>query len=164
MPCPPVLDESERLDQGGRFALSGVAVRDDDWAVLQSPWQGTLADAAWPLDREVKWHGIRTGELPPVVADAIFAEFAAAPLSYYVAVMDLNRGPEEFPPAERAFFRSPEDVYATRSARGRSGAAGGRRPRKRLSTTIIPRSSSSASMRWNRWARNMRRRASGGLS
>ena len=27
--------------------------------------------------------------------------------------MDLDAGPEVFPPAEHAFFRSPEDVYGT---------------------------------------------------
>jgi Protein of unknown function (DUF3800) len=107
------LDESGRLDQGGLFGLGGVTVRDDDWAVLQSLWQGTLAQADWPLDREVKWHGIRTGEVPPAVANAVFAALAAAPLTCYVVVMNLDLGPQEFPPDEHAFFRSPEDVYGT---------------------------------------------------
>lgn len=28
-------------------------------------------------------------------------------------MLDLERGPQEFPPAEHAFFRTPEDVYST---------------------------------------------------
>jgi hypothetical protein len=51
--------------------------------------------------------------VPDVLADAVFATLAAAPFTAYVAVMDLDAGPEVFPPAEHAFFRSPEDVYGT---------------------------------------------------
>src|SRR5512133_3541040 len=58
------LDESGKIDQGGLFALGGVAVRDADWPALRDLWQQTLRDAGWPLDREVKWHGIRKGEVP----------------------------------------------------------------------------------------------------
>ncbi len=107
------LDESGRLDQGGQFALGGIAVRDSEWRALRELWQETLSAAAWPLDREVKWHGIRKGEVPPALADAVYAALARAPLTAYVAVMDLDRGPGAFPPDEHAFFRSPEDVYAT---------------------------------------------------
>jgi Protein of unknown function (DUF3800) len=107
------LDESGRLDQGGLFALGGVAVRDADWAVLRAVWQGTLREHRWPLDREVKWHGIRKGEVPPALADAVFVALATAPFTAYVTVMDLDAGPEAFPPAEHPYFRSPEDVYST---------------------------------------------------
>jgi hypothetical protein len=47
------------------------------------------------------------------VADAVVAALAVAPFTCYVVVMDLDSGPEEFPPDEHAFFRSPEDVYGT---------------------------------------------------
>ena len=66
------LDESGSIDQGGLFALGGIAVRDSDWPQLHELWQATLAEAGWPLDQEVKWHGIRTGEVPPALADAVF--------------------------------------------------------------------------------------------
>jgi Protein of unknown function (DUF3800) len=107
------LDESGKLDQGGLFALGGIAIRDGDWPLLKETWQRTLSEAGWPLDREVKWHGIRKGEVPPPLADAVYAALAQAPFTAYVAVMDLDQGPEAFPPAEHPFFRSPEDVYAT---------------------------------------------------
>ncbi len=107
------LDESGKLDQGGSFALGGIAVRDTDWPALRELWQEALRGAGWPLDREVKWHGIRKGEVPPGLADDVYAALARAPLTAYVAVMDLDRGPEVFPTAEHSYFRSPEDVYAT---------------------------------------------------
>jgi hypothetical protein len=107
------LDESGKPDQGGLFALGGIAVRDRDWPALKERWQTALRSHGWPLDREVKWHGIRTGEVPDALADAVFAALAEAPFTAYVAVMDLDAGPEVFPPAEHAFFRSPEDVHGT---------------------------------------------------
>lgn len=103
------LDESGRLDQGGLFALGGVAVRDADWPALRDLWQATLRSAGWPLDREVKWHGIRKGEVPSDLADSVFAALARAPVTCFVAVMDLEDGPRRFP----ALFRTGEDVYAT---------------------------------------------------
>lgn len=102
------LDESGRLDQGGLFALGGIAVRDSDWRQLKATWQQTLAAHGWPLDKELKWHGIRTGEVPPALADAVYVAIASAPFTAYVVIMDLDRGPTEFPD----FFRTPEDVYA----------------------------------------------------
>ena len=108
------LDESGRLDQGGGlFALGGIAVRDSDWHLLRDAWQTTLDAHGWPLEREVKWHGIRKGEVPDALADAVCDTLAAAPFTAYVAVLDLGLGPELFPPEEHAFFRSDEDTYAT---------------------------------------------------
>jgi hypothetical protein len=107
------LDESGRLDQGGLFALGGIAVRDREWPHLKERWQGCLRERGWPLDREVKWHGIRTGEVPDALADAVFDTLSGAPFTAYVVVMDLQAGPKAFPPAEHAFFRSAEDVYGT---------------------------------------------------
>ncbi len=103
------LDESGKVDQSGLFALGGIAVRDTDWPELRRMWQETLSAAGWPLDREIKWHGIRKGEVPPVLADAVFATLAGAPLTAYVTLLDLEVGPEREP----GFFRTPEDVYAT---------------------------------------------------
>jgi Protein of unknown function (DUF3800) len=103
------LDESGRLDQGGVFALGGIAIRDRDWPELRDLWQRTLRDAGWPLDRELKWHGIRKGEVPPAVADAVYAALAAAPFTSYVTLLDPERGRDEFP----ELLGSPEDTYAT---------------------------------------------------
>jgi hypothetical protein len=103
------LDESGKIDQGGLFALGGIAVRDTDWPELRRLWQETLSAAGWPLDREVKWHGIRKGEVPPTLADAVFDALAVGPFSAYVTLLDLELGPEREPD----FFRTPEDVYAT---------------------------------------------------
>jgi hypothetical protein len=108
------LDESGQVDKGsGLFALGGIAVRETDWPTLRDMWQSTLREHRWPLDREVKWHGIRSGEVPDALADAIYATLAAAPFTAYVSVLDLQLGPELFPPDEHAYFRSPEDAYAT---------------------------------------------------
>ncbi len=103
------LDESGRIEQGGVFALGGIVVRDVDWPQLRQVWQDTLSAAGWPLDRELKWHGIRTGEVPPALADAVFAALARAPVTAYVTLLDLELGPVSAP----EFFRTPEDVYAT---------------------------------------------------
>ena len=73
------IDESGQLEQGGFFALGGIAVRDSDCVDLRERWQATLAAHSWPLDKEIKWHGIRTGSVPPVLGDALFAMLAAAP-------------------------------------------------------------------------------------
>jgi hypothetical protein len=103
------LDESGRLDQGTSFALGGIAVRDGDWPVLRDLWQSTLREAGWPADREVKWHGIRTGEVPPALADAVYAALARAPVTCFVCALDLELGRAQEPD----FFRTAEDTYAT---------------------------------------------------
>jgi hypothetical protein len=103
------LDESGKIDQGGLFALGGIAIRDTDWPLLRQLWQETLAAAGWPLDREIKWHGIRKGEVPPELADEVFASLAMAPFTAYVSLLDLELGHEREPD----FFDTPEDVYAT---------------------------------------------------
>ncbi|MBA2566126.1 MAG: hypothetical protein H0V09_12020, partial [Gemmatimonadetes bacterium] len=84
-------------------------MRDSDWPELRQVWQKTLSEAGWPLDREIKWHGIRKGEVPPSLADAIFKMLSGAPFTAYVTLLDLDLGPEREPD----FFRSPEDIYAT---------------------------------------------------
>lgn len=107
------LDESGRLDDGGLFALGGIAVHDGDWSLLRDRWRGALAAHGFPPDVEVKWHGIRTGAVPPAVADAAVDALAGAPVTAYVTLLDQRAGAEAFPPREHRFFRSPEDVYQT---------------------------------------------------
>lgn len=80
------LDESGKLGQGGLFALGGIALRDRDWPELRDRWHETLAAHRWPLDRELKWHGIRKGEVPPALADAVYDTLAASPFTAYVTV------------------------------------------------------------------------------
>jgi hypothetical protein len=46
------LDESGKLDQGGLFALGGIAIHDASWLDLKELWQAALREAGWPIDRE----------------------------------------------------------------------------------------------------------------
>lgn len=103
------LDESGQLSERKLFALGGIAIRDSDWHELRDLWQQTLAEHGWPPDREVKWHGIRRGEVPPALADAVVAAIARAPVTCYVTLLDVELGHEVAP----EFFSSDEDTYAT---------------------------------------------------
>jgi hypothetical protein len=102
------LDESgtpsERL-----FAVGGVAVAADRWAQLRTAWEGVLEAHHWPAGREVKWHGVRTGEVPPPLADALFAAIAAAPVTCFVTVLRPLAGRR----ANDPLLATDEDTYAT---------------------------------------------------
>ena len=63
----------------------------------------------WPLDREAKWHGIRTGEVPPPLADALFAAVAGSDITCFVVVLRPLAGRKSHP----ELFASDEDTYAT---------------------------------------------------
>ena len=104
------LDESGQLSERKFFALGGVALRDDNWHELRRAWQETLAAHDWPPGKEIKWHGIRTGEVPPALADAVVATLARAPVHCYVTLLDIELGLEQTP----EFFGNDEDTYATR--------------------------------------------------
>jgi hypothetical protein len=103
------LDESGQLAERRFFALGGVALRDSDWHHLRDLWQSTLAAHGWPVEKEIKWHGIRTGEAPPSLADAVVAALARSPLRCYVTLLDIELGLTAAP----EFFASDEDTYAT---------------------------------------------------
>ena len=103
------LDESGRLEQDTMFALGGIAVRDSEWPALRKLWHETLSAHGWPLDKEIKWHGIRKGEVPVALADAVFAALAAAPFTCYVVLLDLPLGREQFP----ELVGTPESAYGT---------------------------------------------------
>jgi hypothetical protein len=103
------LDESGQLSARRFFALGGVVVRDRDWLHLRDLWHATLAAHGWPADREVKWHGIRTGEVPPALADSVVDALAGAPLHCYVTLLDIELGTNATP----EFFATNEDTYAT---------------------------------------------------
>ena len=102
------LDESGRIGQDGLFALGGLAVRDTDWYELRRRWLDTLHALGWPGDREVKWHGIRTGEVPPSLADAVIDTLAHASFTCYVVLLDCEAGA-----ALPEFFATPERTYGT---------------------------------------------------
>jgi hypothetical protein len=126
------LDESGRLDQQALFALGGIALRDQGWRTLRAAWHETLSDAGWPLDREVKWHGIRTGEVPPALADAVVKTIASAPITCYVTLLDLREGPRAYPADEHPYFRTPR----TRTRPGSCSLPN-------ASTTCLPRRTTS---------------------
>lgn len=102
------------LDESGKpadkmFAVGGVALRATDWPRARQAWNDALATASWPADKEVKFHGTRTGEVPPDLADAIFAALAIAPVTCFVTVLRPLAGGQAFP----EFFSSPDETYAT---------------------------------------------------
>lgn len=102
------LDESGRIGQDNLFALGGVAVRADEWRALRECWLAPLEAHGWDAANEVKWHGIRSGYVPPALADAVIDGLARAPFTAYVTLLDLERG-AELP----EFFGSAESTYGT---------------------------------------------------
>jgi len=102
------LDESGKPDSAA-FAVGGVAVRADEWPELRAIWEATLTRTGWPLDKELKWHGTRSGEVPPDVADAVFECLAAAPITCFVCVLRPLAGKSAHPD----LFATPEDTYRT---------------------------------------------------
>jgi hypothetical protein len=102
------------LDESGKpsdrsFAVGGIAVAADCWADLRERWQAALRAHSWPVDREAKWHGIRTGEVPPALADELFAAVAGAPVTCFVVVLRPLAGRKQ----NDVLFASDEDTYAT---------------------------------------------------
>src|SRR5256885_6213738 len=72
------------VDESGRpedktFAVGGIVVRADEWSVVRDRWQQALAEHDWPPDKEIKWHGTPTGEVPPALADSVFPRSPAPP-------------------------------------------------------------------------------------
>jgi hypothetical protein len=102
------LDESGKPD-GAMFALGGAAVRADEWGALRQRWEHARSEHDWPPDKEIKWHGTKTGEVPPALADAVYAELAAAPLACFVTILRPLAGRQEHP----ELFASDDDTYAT---------------------------------------------------
>ena len=102
------LDESGQLAERKFFALGGIALRDSDWPVLRDLWLATLAGHGWPAEREVKWHGIRKGEVPPALADALIRDAGTGAIHGYVSLLDMSSAS-----ARRLVLRAREDTYAT---------------------------------------------------
>ncbi len=102
------LDESGRPDDKV-FAVGGIAVRADRWRELRDRWSTGLEKTGWPRDREIKWHGTQTGEVPPAVADAAFEAIAASPVACYVACLRPIAGRRD----RSDFFTDDERTYRT---------------------------------------------------
>jgi Protein of unknown function (DUF3800) len=81
----------------------------DRWAELRVGWEAALAGQGYPLDREAKWHGIRTGEVPPIVADALFDALSVAPITCFVVLLRPLAGRKQ----NDELFATDEDTYAT---------------------------------------------------
>jgi len=101
------VDESGRPDERS-FAVGGVAVRADEWDLLRQSWRSALEAHRWPPEREVKWHGIRRGEVPPALADDLFAALAAAPITCFTVIIKPLAARTRRPD----LFATDDDVYA----------------------------------------------------
>jgi hypothetical protein len=75
------------VDEEDKTFAVGVVARADEWSVVRDRWRQTLAEHSWPPDNEIKWHGTRTGEVPPALADSVFGALAGAPLTCYVVLL-----------------------------------------------------------------------------
>jgi hypothetical protein len=102
------LDESGTPD-ARVFAVGGCAVRADEWQILRDRWRAALERHGWPLEREIKWHGIRTGGVPSVLGDDLLEAIAGAPITCFVIVLQPSEGRKRSP----EMFASDEDTYAT---------------------------------------------------
>lgn len=101
------VDESG--EPGGRsFTLGGAAIRMDDWHVVHERWEALRTASSWPPDREIKWHRIKIGDVPPAMADALFDMLAGAPMTCFAVVIK----PLAARKASPEHFGSDEDVYA----------------------------------------------------
>lgn len=104
------LDESGKPSEKS-FALGGVAIRADRWHELRDRWHTALDSCDWPREKEAKWHGIRSGEVPPALADELFKALCEAPISCFVTVLRPLAG-RQIDGMER-FFSDDEATYAT---------------------------------------------------
>jgi Protein of unknown function (DUF3800) len=104
------------LDESGKpsdksFGLGGIAIRADQWRELRAGWQHACESCGWPADKEAKWHGIRSGEVPPELAGRLFEALSAAPITCFVVVLRPLAG-RQVEGLER-FFADDEATYAT---------------------------------------------------
>lgn len=102
------------LDESGKpsdrsFAVGGIAVRADEWQVLRDRWQAAMDEQRWPREKEAKWHGIQSGEVPPDLADALFAAIASCPVTCFVTILRPIAGRR----SGSELFATEEDTYAT---------------------------------------------------
>lgn len=101
------VDESGKPDERA-FAVGGVVVRMDEWNVLRERWRAVLDRHDWPAGKEVKYHLMRTGMVPPALADDLFGTLAGAPITCYAVVVKALAARQRRPD----LFGTPEDAYA----------------------------------------------------
>jgi hypothetical protein len=100
------------LDESGTpaddlFALGGVAIKASDWPLVRARWNDCLEAAEWPSDRELKWSGTASGEVPPDTADAVYSCLAGLPVVCFATILYPHfDGYDEF-------FGTDEHTYAT---------------------------------------------------
>ena len=99
------VDESGTPDKS--FGVGGIAVRAADWPILREAWTAALARHEWPHDREIKWHAMTTGLVPPALAEDVVATLASAPITclcIYIKIGAKQRRPD--------LFADPNDAYS----------------------------------------------------
>jgi hypothetical protein len=102
------LDESGTPD-ARVFAVGGFTVRADEWQVLRDRWHAALERHKWPIEQEIKWHGVRTGGVPPALGDELLEAIAGAPITCFVIVLRPREGKVQSP----ELFATEDDIYAT---------------------------------------------------
>ena len=102
------LDESG-TPESACFAVGGVVVQADQWKEIREKWDACLERANWPWDKELKWSGVKSGEVPPAVADQVYECIQTLPITCFVTVLWPKVGAVRDPD----LFETPEDTYAT---------------------------------------------------
>lgn len=102
------------LDESGTpedpcFAVGGVVVRADQWQELRRKWDAMLEETGWPWDRELKWSGVKSGEVPPGIADQVYECIQTLPITCFATVLWPKVGEVRDP----HLFETPDDTYAT---------------------------------------------------
>jgi hypothetical protein len=102
------------LDESGKpedpcFAVGGVVVQADQWKEVRQKWDACLEQAKWPWDKELKWSGVKSGEVPPAIADQVYECIQTLPITCFVTVLWPKVGSVRDPD----LFKTPEDTYAT---------------------------------------------------
>ncbi|MCO5316694.1 MAG: DUF3800 domain-containing protein [Solirubrobacterales bacterium] len=103
------LDESGKPEDGV-FALGGVAIRADRWREVKERWELCLDQSGWPREKELKWSGTQTGEVPPDVADAVYGCLSGLPVQALVTILYPEMGDPEI---REKFFSGPDATYDT---------------------------------------------------
>jgi len=89
------------------FAIGGASIAADDWRAFRARWLAMLARHGWPVDRELKWHDIGRGLIPPAMADDVYAELARSEITCFVVVLRPLAARKE----RSDLFGTDEDVY-----------------------------------------------------
>ena len=101
------LDESGQLAERKFFALGGIALRDSDWPFCATSGSRRLPRTAGRRTARSSGTAIRTGEVPPALADAVVAALARAPVTCYVTLLEIELGLERGARVLRAPTRTP---------------------------------------------------------